>query len=43
MQTDFISLLKWTARAQKSRFSSLSSSDETTNDKFGGQTLECGG
>ena len=43
MQTDFISLLKWTARAQKNGFSSLSSSDQTTNDKFGGHTLKYGG
>ena len=40
MPKDFISLLKWTARAQKNGFSSLSYSDKTTNDKFNGQTFK---
>ena len=40
MPKDFISLFKWTARAQKTGFSSLSYSDKTTNDKFDGQALK---
>ena len=36
----FISRLKWTARALKTGFSSLSYSDKTTNDKFDGHTLK---
>ena len=40
MHKDFISRLKWTARAQKTGFSSLSCSDKTTNDKFDGHTLK---
>ena len=34
MQKDFISRLKCTARAQKTGFSSLSYSDEATNDNL---------
>ena len=40
MHKDFISRLKWTARAQKTGFSSLSCSDKTTNDKLNGHTLK---
>ena len=40
MHKDFISHLKWTARARKRGFSNLSCSDKTTNDKFEGRTLK---
>ena len=40
MQKDFNLRLKWTARAQKPGFSSLSCCDKTTNDKFDGHTLK---
>ena len=40
MPKDYISLLKWTARAQKTGFSSLSYSDKTTSDKLDGQTFK---
>ena len=40
MQKYFNSRLKWTARVQKTGFSSLSCSAKTTNEKFDGHTLK---